>query len=313
MMYDTDSFGQILNAAGRIPLLTPEEEIHLSRMVQSMHALKSKKPTGPYTSKERRCLSNGKRARDRMITANLRLVASVVRRYIRVMPKLGLTFEDMMQDGIIGLTRGVEKFDPERGYKLSTYVYWWIRQGITRGINATGRCIRLPVHIAELGFRSSNVVNQLRQQLGREPTVAEVAETLKVSEEEYRRFLLIGNSTSSLDAAINEEGGHIADLISDGETNDDQLEKVSDTINQERVMTAINDRLNERQRLVVMHHFGIGTSAKTLTEISELCGVSRERCRQLLKASIYILQREMLLSKQVEDPLHQPWTLAAAA
>lgn len=311
-MNDLQSFGLILNDAGRIPLLTPDEEILLARRLQASLALKAEKPNGPYTPKERRLLQRGHAARQRMITANLRLVANVCRRFIRTMPNIGMTPEDMMQEGILGLTRGVEGFDPERGYKLSTYVYWWIRQGINRGIHTTARTIRIPVNIAEKLFRVTHVQNQLRHQLKREPTAKEVADTLGVSEAEYRRFIIIGVKTASLDAVVTEDGSPIVELISDGSTCESHLEDLSENLDCERLRHIINTVLNDQQRLIVMMRFGIGMEPKTWREISKIIGIHHEACRCNLDRAIRLIRREMTLTPQVQKPLYKPWTLAAA-
>lgn len=311
-MNDLQSFGLILNDAGRIPLLTPEEEILLARRLQASLALKAEKPDGPYTTQERRLLHRGHAARQRMITANLRLVANVCRRFIRVMPNIGMAPEDMMQDGILGLARGVEGFDPERGYKLSTYVYWWIRQGINRGIHTNARTIRIPVNIAEKLFKVTHVQNELRHKLGREPKGKEIAEALGVTEAEYRRYMVIGCKTNSLDWIVTDEGSPIVDLISDGSTCDSHLDDLSDVIDCERVRHIINTMLTDKQRMIVMMHFGIGMEAKTWREIAKTMGVHHEACRCNLQRAIRRIKRELLLSPQVEKPLYKTWTLAAA-
>jgi RNA polymerase primary sigma factor len=313
-MSDFDALNHILNAAGRVPLLTAEEEILLGRKVQAMMQLLEANPAGPYSPAERRTIRAGRKARDRMVTANLRLVANVCRKFLRTMPKLGTTPEDMMQDGILGLTRGVEKFDPERGYKLSTYIYWWIRQGINRGLHYTARTIRLPTHIAEKIFKSTHVTNQLRTELNREPTIAEIAHALDMPEAEYQRFLAIGNRIGSLDAALEEEGAPILNLVDDGSTNDSHLEDLSDQLDSERLRRVINEVLTDKQRMVVMLYYGIGTDETvTMREISRRMGCHTEAIRQNLQRALNKIKREMLLAKQVEDPLHQPWTISSAA
>lgn len=307
-----DTLSSMLNSAGRVPLLTADEEIHLGRRVQAMIQLQQDKPNGPYTMEERRVLRRGKQAKDRMVTANLRLVATICRRFQRTLPGLDVTFEDMMQDGILGLMRGVEKFDPSRGYKLSTYIYWWIRQGINRGVHQNARTIRLPVHVAEKMMHATHVQQRLRNELKRDPTTVEIAEALGVAEAEYRRFLLIGSKTASLDCIAGDEGSAIGDLMTDGSTRDSQLDDLSTVIDHERVRHIINTILTDKQRMVVLMHYGIGMEPKTWREIGKAMGVHHEACRCNHDRAMRRIKRELLLTQQIEKPLYKTWSLTAA-
>ena len=162
---DTGAIDHILTAAGRAPLLTAEEEILLGRRVQALMRLLEDKPDGPYTSAEQRTLRLGKRAKERMITANIRLVVHVAKKYIHRIQTL--TLADLIQEGSIGLIRGVEKFDPERGYKFSTFGYWWVRQGISRAITQNDRVIRLPIAAVEALNKLRGFVPAFVQEHGR--------------------------------------------------------------------------------------------------------------------------------------------------
>ena len=160
----TDSIGFYLSSIGRVPLLTPAEEIELAHHVQKMKGLLDI-PKEKVTPRERHQMRMGKRARDRMMAANLRLVVSVAKKY----QNQGLELLDLVQEGAIGLERAVDKFDPAMGYKFSTYAYWWIRQGMTRAIDNSARTIRLPIHISEKLSKMRRISRELSHRLGRQP------------------------------------------------------------------------------------------------------------------------------------------------
>lgn len=298
-----DSLTDHLNTAAKIPLLTADEEIILGRAVQAMLQLQEINPAGPYSKAERRIIQRGQRARDRMITANLRLVANITRRFQRMCAGLDVSPEDLMQEGTLGLIRGVEKFDPERGYKLSTYIYWWIRQGISRYVYNHSRLIRVPAHVAEKGMRSSRVIAQLEHELGRSPTLKEVAEALEISEAEYRHWLMVGAKSFSLDqAALNDpDNSAIMDLVGDDGSAEEHLEDLGNKIDHERLLNAINTALTDRQRLSILHRYGLaGYEQKTYREIAKMIGCHHEACRQQVDRAFRKLRREMLLTKQIE-------------
>lgn len=309
----SESLDHFLNQAGRIPLLTPEEEIHLGRAVQAMMALRQDKPNGPYSRTENRVIARGMRARDRMITANLRLVAVLCRKFARTVSTLGVEDADLMSDGILGLVRGVEKFDPERGYKLSTYIYWWIRQGINRGLVQTARTIRMPGTIAEKLVTHNRTVHSLRQTLGREPSYAEVADAMQIPEEEYRRLLVMGARPTSLDMTPTEDGSSLGELMTDNVTQEEQLEQLSDSLDSERVRDAINSILSDTERLVVMLRYGFsGEPPKDWKQIGLQLRASRETARNHHAKALRKIQLHLAKTQQVEQPLYRPWTLAAA-
>lgn len=309
----SESLDVFLNRAGRIPLLTASEEIHLGRAVQAMMALRADNPNGPYSRDEQRLITRGMRARNRMITANLRLVATLCRKFARTIPALGVEDSDLMSDGILGLVRGVEKFDPERGYKLSTYIYWWIWQGINRGLVQTSRAIRMPTTLAEKLVVHSKIINNLRHMLGREPTYAEVADEMSISEAEYQRFLVLGARPTSLDVSLTDDGSKLGDTISDGNCKDFQLDQLSDEMDRERVREAVNSVLNETERLVVNMRYGFsGESPRDWNQIGTKLSASRETARKHHAKALRKIQMHLLKTKQVEQPLYRPWTLATA-
>ena len=184
---ETDGVQDFLNQAGKIPLLTHSEEILLGRSVQAMQALLAENPQGPYAKDESLVLRRGKRAKERMVTANLRLVVSIAKRYLRVAQHLG--FDDLIQEGMFGLIRGVEKFDPERGYRGSTYFYWWIRQSISRAISQQDRIIRLPVNAIDCLNKLRLWMPQFFREHGRMPSPQECADHVEVTLPVMRHYL----------------------------------------------------------------------------------------------------------------------------
>ena len=171
----SDSIGHYLSSIGRVPLLTPAEEIELAHHVQHMKKL-LKIPETDRTQRNLYQIKIGKRARDRMMAANLRLVVSVAKKY----QNQGLELLDLVQEGAIGLERAVDKFDPAMGYKFSTYAYWWIRQGMTRAIDNSARTIRLPIHISEKLSKMRRVSRELSHKFGRQPTRLEMASEMGI-------------------------------------------------------------------------------------------------------------------------------------
>ena len=210
---DTGAIDHILTAAGRAPLLTAEEEILLGRRVQALMRLLEGKPDGPYTSAEKRTLRLGKRAKERMITANIRLVIHVAKKYTHRVNTL--TLADLIQEGSIGLIRGVEKFDPERGYKFSTFGYWWVRQGISRAITRDDRVIRLPIAAVEALNKLRGFVPAFVQEHGRQPSYAECAEHCEIAENTMREYIKHSSPATSLDqrANGNDDASMLIDLI----------------------------------------------------------------------------------------------------
>ena len=279
--------------ASKIPLLTPDEEIFLGRRTQALMTLLEEKPQGPYTRQEQGVIRKGRRARDRMIVANIRLVAVLAGKYHRTMPQASMGLDDLMQEGIMGLVRGVEKYDPERGYKLSTYIYWWIRQGITRALHNQSRIVRLPSPISEKAFQQNKVYNQLTDTLGRNPTRVEMAQGLDMRLDEYERLLSVGSGHTSLDVAVTEDGNPLMDVISSEGDAIEQLEQVGASLNSaclKRAMTFLSDKEAD----LIEMRFGLnGSQEFTLGEVGEKMGVSRERIRQVQARAITKLKHHI--------------------
>jgi RNA polymerase primary sigma factor len=250
-----DSIRAYLKDVRTFPLLTPEEEIELGRRVQK----------------------GDKEARDKMIQANLRLVISIAKRYVN----LGIPLSDLIEEGNIGLMRSIDKFDPEKGYRLSTYAAWWIKQGISRSIIDQGKMIRVPVYMNEEIVRYRKAVEALTHKLGRKPQMGEVAKRLQLPVDKVKELDQAITKMSSLDAPIGEEGdGQVKDIIEDESlvAPDEALEMF---LNKERAKDILTE-LDERERKIITMRYGLGDGEeKTLAEIADVLGVSRERVRQL--------------------------------
>ena len=282
----SDPVSWYLATIGRIPLLTPAEEIELGNQVQAMMVLTEDGSRafedGELTTAQRRLLRIGRRAKERMMKANLRLVVSVAKKY----QGKGLELLDLIQEGSLGLERAVEKFDPTRGYKFSTYAFWWIRQSMTRAIACQSRTIRLPVHLSERLTTIRKVSLDLAHKLGAMPSRVEIAEAMDIPLDELDSLLRQALTTSSLDAPVNGEEGRsfLGDLIADSSL-DEPLDIVEQRIHHEQLGRWLS-HLSEQEQHVLRMRFGLeGNERHTLAEIGRLMEVSRERVRQVeLKA-----------------------------
>ncbi len=255
-----DSIKAYLKDVRPIPLLSSDEEVELARKVQK----------------------GDKKARDKMIRSNLRLVISIAKRYVN----LGVPFSDLIEEGNIGLMKSVEKFDPEKGFRFSTYAAWWIKQGISRAIIDQGKMIRVPVYMNEEILKYKKVVEALTHKLNRKPQMSEVAKKMKIPVEKVREWENSIAKMSSLDAPIGEAGdGQVKDIIEDPNivAPDELLESF---FNKERAMGVLQ-MLNERERKILDMRFGLTDGGEhTLAEISKELGISRERVRQIEAATI---------------------------
>lgn len=294
MARDTDGLGAFLNRAGKIPLLTAAQEIELGRQVRDMLALLAEKPAPPYSLEERRILRSGTRAKDRMVTGNLRLVVTIARRYANSSRIGNLSFDDLIQEGMIGLIRAVEKFDTERGYKFSTYAYWWIRQSITRAIDSTANNIRLPIHVREQVNKLRSLTHRYEQERGYPPSFEEITQELEITDERLSEILMAARPMTSLHCEVTEDGSALMELIA-VECNESLIDKVEEQEEADVLSTAM-DCLSERQAMVLRHWFGLdGTESKSLTEIGRILGedgdaISRERVRQIKQTAMFRLK-----------------------
>ncbi len=278
----SDPISWYLSTIGRVPLLTPAEEIELGNQVQAMMRLVEDNREAEYSDQEKRTIRLGRRSKERMMKANLRLVVSVAKKY----QGKGLELLDLIQEGSLGLERAVEKFDPTRGYKFSTYAFWWIRQSMTRAIACQSRTIRLPVHLAERLTAVRKVSLDLAHKLGAMPSRKEIAEAMEMPIEELDSLLRQALTTSSLDAPVNGEEGRsfLGDLIADN-SHAEPLEQVERSIHHEQLGRWLS-HLTDQERQVLELRFGLeGEERHTLAEIGRMLDVSRERVRQVeLKA-----------------------------
>lgn len=312
-----DSFGQFLNDAGRITLLTAEEEIFLGKRVQAMLQLLEDKPKGPYGKVQAATLRRGQRAKERMVNANLRLVVTIARKYINKNQHSTVTIDDLVQEGSIGLMRAVDKFDPTRGYKFSTYAFWWIKQGITRYLHQRSRMIRLPHHLAEKLFQVNRATHHLCNTLGRRPTIDELAAELEMNRADFDLMMDRAAVVRSLDELVMDEGSALMDMVGDNQTNDQQLNDLHELMHLEGLHQALN-QLEAKERDMLLMRYGLkGHHQHTYREIADNFGVSRERVRQYVERSQRKLRHYLLVNKAfakpMPQPLYQPWTLAGAA
>jgi len=239
----SDSIGHYLSSIGRVPLLTPAEEIELAHHVQNMKKL-LQIPEAERTQRNLYQIKIGKRSRDRMMAANLRLVVSVAKKF----QNQGLELLDLVQEGAIGLERAVDKFDPAMGYKFSTYAYWWIRQGMTRAIDNSARTIRLPIHISEKLSKMRRVSRELSHKFGRQPTRLEMATEMGIDQKDLEDLISQSAPCASLDAHARgeEDRSTLGELIPDPNC-EEPMEGMDRTIQKEHLGTWLS-QLNDREQ-----------------------------------------------------------------
>jgi RNA polymerase nonessential primary-like sigma factor len=304
----TDPIRQYLQDIGRVDLLSQEEELTLARLVQTRERLLAQcnevggngaEPAEGGPEREawaHRCgispgelrlsLHRGRRAKERMIQANLRLVVAVARKY----RQRGLELLDLVQEGTLGLERAVERFDPSRGFRFSTYAYWWIRQGITRAIASQSRTIRLPVHVTEKLNRIRRVQQELIARLGRMPSVAEMAAALGLSEAVVRQTLERQPQPISLDGRVGrDQESDLGDLLEDHHATPEQT-LTRDQLHED--LESLLEELSSREALVIRERFGLeDDTPRTLSEIGERLQLSRERVRQIESRALLKLRQ----------------------
>jgi len=279
---ERDLVGVYLHEISRTPLLDAAQEVDLSRAIEAglyaEHLLdEGDVPEGVRRSELKQLVSDGERAKDLFIRANLRLVVSLARRYTG----RGMLFLDLIQEGNLGLIRGVEKFDYTKGYKFSTYATWWIRQAITRAMADQARTIRIPVHMVEVINKLGRIQRELLQDLGREPSPDELAKEMDISPEKVLEIQQYAREPISLDQTIGDEGdSQLGDFIEDSEAVV-AVDAVSFSLLQDQLQ-AVLSTLSEREAGVVRLRFGLTDGQpRTLDEIGQVYGVTRERIRQI--------------------------------
>jgi RNA polymerase sigma factor (sigma-70 family) len=287
---DTGTIDHILNHAGRIPLLTAEEEILLGRRVQALMRLLEDNPDGPYTPAEQRTLRLGKRAKDRMVAANIRLVIHVAKKYIHRIQTL--TLADLIQEGSIGLIRGVEKFDPERGYKFSTFGYWWVRQGISRAITRDDRVIRLPISAIEALNKLRGFIPAFVQEHGRQPSYAECAEHCEIAEQTMREYIKHSAPATSLDQRVNsnDDASMLIDLIA-AEAEDPLADGFWEVRHHLKpVMASLTP---EHEEVIQLRFFSRPDTVMSYKLMSEQLGLSRQAIQQREQRALRAMRTRM--------------------
>lgn len=253
-----DSVRLHLREIGKIPLLSADEELALAQRV----------------------VAGDKKAKDKMAEANMRLVVSIAKRY----SGRGLDFLDLIQEGHTGLLRAVEKFDPDKGFKFSTYATWWIRQAITRAIADQARTIRIPVHMVETINKLLRTQRRMTQELNREPTIDELAKELEMEPEKVEYVIKIKQDISSLDAGVGSEGDDKDSVLGDFIEDEDSVtpeESASTQLLKEQVQDVLST-LSDREQKIVKMRFGLdGGKSHTLEEVGQEFAVTRERIRQI--------------------------------
>ena len=269
-----DPVRMYLKEIGTVPLLSAEEELELAK----------RKSAGDNAAKER------------LIEANLRLVVSIAKRYTG----RGMSFLDLVQEGNLGLIKGVEKFDYEKGYKLSTYATWWIRQSVTRALADQARTIRVPVHMVETINKMSKMQRKLTLELGYEPSIPELAKALDMSEEKVMEIMQIAREPASLETPIGEEDdSNLGDFVADSNVVTPE-QNVESVMLREHIDTLLAD-LKERERQVIVLRFGLEDGhPRTLEEVGKEFNVTRERIRQIEAKALRKL-RNPVRSKRIRD------------
>ena len=263
-----------LREIGRVPLLTPEEEMELAEKAKN----------------------GDKKAKDKLAESNMRLVVSVAKRY----SGRGLDFLDLIQEGNTGLLRAVEKFDPDKGFKFSTYATWWIRQAITRAIADQARTIRIPVHMVETINKVLRVTRKLTQELNREPTVEEIAKEMKMEPEKVDYVMKIKQDIASLDASVGRDSDDEDSVLGDFVEDEERITPEDAAANQilKEKLAGILSTLSEREQKIVKMRFGIGGGKPhTLEEVGNEFSVTRERIRQIEAKALSKLRKHKDIKK----------------
>ena len=273
-----DSVRLYLREIGKIPLLSSDEEMELAR----------------------RIIEGDKKAKDKMAEANMRLVVSIAKRY----SGRGLDFLDLIQEGNTGLLRAVEKFDPDKGFKFSTYATWWIRQAITRAIADQARTIRIPVHMIETINKLVRTQRRLTQELNREPTMEELSKEMDMEPEKIEYINKIRQETSSLDAGIGSDGDEEYSVLGDFIDDEDSISPEESATNQllkEKVAEVLSS-LSDREQKIVRMRFGLDNGGKshTLEEVGQQFAVTRERIRQIEAKALAKLRKHKDAKKLYE-------------
>jgi RNA polymerase primary sigma factor len=298
-----------LREISRARLLTAEEEVTLAQAIEAGKAARARlderdQEGGADDPVELAQLEldvqHGEEARQRLIESNLRLVVSVARKYIG----RGLSFLDLVQEGNIGLQRGVDKYDWRRGFRFSTYAYWWIRQAVSRAVAEQSRTIRLPVHVVEQLTKLYNAARDLERDLGRQPTPAEIGEQLGISGERVEEAFRAARVPISLETSIGDEGDStLADLVAD-DLGQGPAEQAEDSVFGQSLDRSLSERLTPREAAVLRLRYGLADNhERTLAEVGKELGISRERARQLEAEAMRKLRRDTSFRRELQDAI----------
>ena len=302
-----DSVRLYLREIGKIPLLSSEEELELAQKIvanrDELEAIREQLTDEDLAIGERHKLeakaTKLSRPKDKMAEANMRLVVSIAKRY----SGRGLDFLDLIQEGNTGLLRAVEKFDPDKGFKFSTYATWWIRQAITRAIADQARTIRIPVHMVETINKLLRTQRRMTQELNREPTMEELSAELELEPEKIEYIMKIKQDISSLDAGVGRDGDEedsvLADFIEDEETVSPE-DSATNQLLKEQVQDVLSS-LSDREQKIVRMRFGLDNGkSHTLEEVGQEFAVTRERIRQIEAKALAKLRKHKDAKKLYE-------------
>jgi RNA polymerase sigma factor (sigma-70 family) len=284
---NSNSVTSYLKEIGRISLLDAQEEIKLANQIQIMLPLLEK---NNLTPEERKAIRLGEKAKQKMVQSNLRLVVSIAKKY----QNRGLSMLDLIQEGSIGLIRATEKFDPTKGYKFSTYSYWWIKQAMTRAIANQARTIRLPIHITQDLNKIKKVTRNLYQKLGRKPTEEEIAQELEIDVKKLSRLAQASRITKpkSLNVTIDENQTELEQILADDSAS--PIDFITEQENLSKVQNLLHT-LSPKQRDVISLRYGLN-DGRTMTyeQIGSICGISRERVRQINNKAMKLLKKRAI-------------------
>ncbi len=304
----TSSLSTYLSEIGRHQLLTPEQELTMGRKVQAMVKITNrcllaggKGPECEYNNEEKRTIRLGERAKNHMITANLRLVVNLAKRY----QGKGLELLDLIQEGTLGLTRAVEKYDPTRGHRFSTYAYWWIRQGLNRALSTQSRTIRIPVNVNEKLTKLRAAKSRLMQRNGQAPTADQLAKFMKMPLSDIEELLgcELRSITVSLQGVVKSKAdpSELVDILPSEQTPPMEIAELSER--SDSVWTLLDkSNLTPKERTIVKLRFGLdGTNEwRTLAEVARHMNCSREYCRQVVQRALRKLRQTGMQSGLIE-------------
>jgi RNA polymerase nonessential primary-like sigma factor len=302
--FSTDIVRNYLQDIVRVPLLTHEEEIIYSKQVQQMMVLQKKKETlkkqlnhepsqkqlAQYVQlseiEVREIFHKGVQAKQKMMAANLRLVVSIAKKY----QGRNMEFMDLIQEGSLGLERGVEKFDPARGYKFSTYAYWWISQGMTRAISQQSRTIRLPIHLTEKLNKLKKVQRELSQKLKRSPSMSEIAEKMKLNPAQIRELVMIYRQPVSLDKQVGDnEDTELQELLTEVPEASPEI-LVTQNLMRQDIYLSLRELTLQQQQVLILHYGLEDNCELTLTQVAQHLNISERRVRYLEKQALSYLR-----------------------